>query len=203
MSQVPEEKKTSGVVKYHELKRPLTKAEKRAIRRDPRSEIDDSNLFDKFATSIMVLLCAGTSMAALGIGGIGIAAMAETPIRAAVSGLIGAFGCSAAAVIVGKFGFDAFRYFFDRHKRIHALEQAKIQENTQRDSQELQEVREAKMAEAEMLQARCYERQTPVVERRKKELALRETLAQASKPKNASKAKKQAPIRKRQRQPGD
>ena len=72
-----------------------------------------------------------------------------------------------SAGYVGQIGCDIFKYLFDRHRRICALEQEKIKENTQMDSQELQRVREDKIAEAQKLQEEFCKRQAPIVKKRK------------------------------------
>ena len=184
---MPEQKKKEAFVKYHELKRPLTKKEKREIKE--KNFIEDPQLFDKLATSVMVSLTGGLAALAAGIAGIGIAKIATTVTGALGGVLLGAAGYSAALCIGGKLVFDACRYFSDRHKRIHALEQEETKKITERDSQELQRVREAKIAEAQGLQKRFDEGLTPVVERRKKEFKEK----QASKPENTSGTKKQGP----------
>jgi len=185
MPQVSEQQKKSGLVKYHELKRPLTKDEKEDIKWDSQSF--DSKLEDRFLTDLFMLIPAVCCTGAVGAVGLGIAQTATTIGGALLSfGLtIGGFG--GGLLFMGKLGYDAFRYSFDRHRRIRTLQQAKIEENTQRDSKELQDVRKAKMKEAEAAQAKINKYIERIAARRKAEMA-QEKPTQVNKPGNKSRA---------------
>ena len=187
MPQVSEQQKKSGLVKYHELKRPLTKDEKKDIKWDSQSF--DIKLEDRFQTDLFMLIPAVCCTGAVGAVGLGIAQTATTIGGALLSfGLtIGGFG--GGLLFMGILGYDAFRYFFDRHRRIRTLQQAKIEENTRRDSKELWNVRVAGMEKAKAAQAEINKHIGQIAARRKAEMAQRqEKPTQVNKPGNKSRA---------------
>jgi len=196
MSQDSKQQETDGVVKYHELKRPLTKEEKEEIEHKSYIENIDLHLnFERFP----IFLVGALGFSSLGGLGIGFAKIATTPAGVFIGSVIGAVGCILALSTLGITVYDTYKYFSSHLRRVHALEQEKIKENTKRDSQELQRVREEKIAEARRLREELNKRQELVIERerekREQKSGKSAPVRKTAKRRNALKAKEASLIR--------